>query len=197
MKKWFWVVVAGMALSFNAAWAQSMSPWRGVASVGVSVGGDKLADVSYVNSSSTDTLSAGGGAYLNVGVSYQFTPEWALQATVGLHSDGIEASNGSVDFDRYPVEVMGLYALNHRWNLGLGLRASGAKFKSQGDAAFLGQHKFDNSMGPVLELQYLLDVSQAYRVGIAGRYVVQKFKSSSWGGSVKGDHAGVGLFVNF
>jgi hypothetical protein len=76
---------------------------------------------------------------------------------VGFHFDKTNGSNFNFKYSRIPLEVMAHYAINDDWRVGAGLRYSlSAKFKSDGDLAYLGTSKLQASPGAIAEVQYML-----------------------------------------
>ena len=204
MKKMFIGALAGMALLSSPVWAQeTASAWQWVGSAGLTLGGDTLAGGTYINSGDSFKIKAGGGLSLSVGGAYQVSPDWAVQSTIGYHFDSTNAKNGDITFSRMPIELLGLYSVNDKWRVGAGLRSAGsAKITTSGAASFLGSEKFDNTLGQILEVQYIFggpqeaNVKKA-RMAIAGRYVMEEFKAQHSGKTFNGNHLGVNLMVYY
>src|SRR5689334_21953058 len=100
-------ILATLFATLGAAHAQTMapaspSPARFLLGMGLSGGGDGLANVLYTDGR-TATLHAGGLVYFSAGVDYRFTPEFSLQGTVNYHVDRANARNGDIKFERFPV----------------------------------------------------------------------------------------------
>lgn len=94
------------AVSAPAAAPARVSPVRLVAWTGYDYGFQELLEVEFENGS-RQTLRLNGGGVLAVGAAF-----WPLQdgrfetrATVGLKYDSIRASNGSVTYLAFPVEI--------------------------------------------------------------------------------------------
>jgi long-subunit fatty acid transport protein len=187
----FACLVAGAASVCAPAMAEeSASPWQLVGSVGVGFGGDSLAKGEY--SSGTDfSIRAGSGLTLAVGAAYQVTPKWAVQSTVGYQFDTTNASDGEIDFTRYPVELLGFYTLNDRWRLGAGLRSATSATLGVSGAGyrFSSGEKFKSGLGQILEVQYFMGESK--RFALSGRYVLEEFESKQNGRTVSGNHIGL------
>jgi hypothetical protein len=187
MRKQF---LCAAALAAAAMGAQAQSTFRGVASAAITGGGETLATVDYSDGSSKN-IKSGGLLDLKVGFEYREpSAPWAVQASVGYHFDNTSASNGSVRFSRFPIEVLGYWYPNQNFRLGGGLRvATGAKFHSSGVAAYLGNYSIDSKPGVVVEGEYMFNPS----FGLGLRYVAEKYELNG----VKFDGNHVGLRANF
>jgi opacity protein-like surface antigen len=152
--------------------------------MGLTYGGDKLAEVQFTNGDS-QSIRAGGLVMLYVGAEWRISPLMALQGTVGYHVHDSSGSNGSLRFSRYPVDLLALYSLNDRVRLGGGVEfANSPKVGSDGVLAGING-KFKDSTGLVLEGEYLFSP----HVGLKARFASHKFKFD--GGSVDGNHFGL------
>lgn len=196
MKQW----MAVLALVTVAAAAQAEEPAvRFYSSAGLSFGGDELASGTYTSGNSF-SIKAGGGYMLNLGVDVPFTDKIDGVLTVGYHSASTNASNGDVDFKRSPVELLGFYTLDKNWRVGGGLRSAGsAKLTSSGAASSIGNYDFNNSLGTVLEVQYLMDKSAQSRArwGFSGRYVAESFEETTTKTKINGNHAAVSVIFMY
>lgn len=192
MKKW----MTALALGVTAMAAQADAPAvRFYGNAGFTSGGDELASGNYTNGTSF-SIKAGGGLLLNVGAAIAITDKVDGVITVGYHSASTSASNGDVSFSRNPVELLGFYTLDKNWRVGGGLRSAGsAKLTSSGAASAIGNFDFDNSMGTVLEVQYLFDKNPQTRAtwGLSGRYVAESFEEKTTKTKVNGNHVGLSL----
>ena len=62
--------------------------------------------------------------------------------------------NGSVKFQRFPIEIISYYHVNNEWRIGGGVRyTSGAKLSSSGAASGLNI-TLDNAVSGVVEAEY-------------------------------------------
>lgn len=204
MKKQLLSALVAVALSSSAVWAQETpSPWKWVGTLGVSFGGDTLAAGTYSNTGDSFSIKAGSGLLLAVGGAYQVAPQWTVQSTIGYHFDSTNAKNGDVEFARMPLELLGFYSLNDAWRVGAGVRSAGsAKLKSSGAAAGLGDYSFSNSVGQILEVQYMFGANpdgadRKFRMGLAGRLVKEDFTAKATNKSFNGNHVGLNLMVYY
>jgi hypothetical protein len=181
----------GLAALPASAQSQGPSPKKlhFVLGLGLTNGGDKLADVQF-NDGSSDSIKAGGLVHFFGGVEYRFTPQWSTEVNIGYHvSDTREATNGSLKFARVPVELLGRYTINPRWRVAAGVRHStNVKFKGSGVLAQTNEG-FDNATGFAIEGEYLF----TRNIGMKLRAVSEKFKSKDFLDKVNGNHVGLYL----
>lgn len=198
MKKW--ISIVALATAATAAVAQTQEPAvRFYSSAGLSFGGDELISVPYTDGT-TSSVKAGGGYMLNVGVAVALADKVDGVVTVGYHSASASASNGDVSFKRTPVELLGFYALDKNWRVGGGLRSAGsAQLTGSGVASNLGTIDYNNSMGTVLEVQYLMDKNSQSRArwGVSGRYVMESFEKKTTKTSYNGNHLGLSVIFMY
>lgn len=167
--------------------AEQGKPLRFLLGAGLTFGGDTLATVNYADGS-TDSITAGGGFMLYGGLDYRLDDAISLQGTLGVHLDTTKpASNGEVTFGRMPLELLAYYHLGDAFRLGGGMRiVTGAKLQGSGIAGNIYQ-KFDNTVGMVIEGEYLLHRS----FGIKLRHVSEHYQESGSPVSHNGSHFGV------
>ena len=177
----------------SGAFAQGVKV-RGVLGMGLTFGGDTLANLHYdSNSYGSDDVKvhAGGLIAFNGGVEVQFTDLVSSQVLIGYHVDRANASNGSVRFERYPLEVLGHFRVNNWFRLGGGLRyTNNAKTRASGaGTGYALNEDFKPAYGSVVEGEFF--PLQSW--GIKLRYVSEKFRSKTYPGlsDVDGSHGGV------
>ena len=167
-----------------------------VGSIGGSSGGEKMYTGSYTDGSTFD-IKAGGGIYINAGISYVVDPEFDIQTTLGYHTDSTSANNGNISFDRVPLEAVIFYNfVESKVKFGIGLRKSlSAKTKTSGVAADLKAYSFNSSLGQVIELQYLFDKKAGAndQLALSLRYVSEYYKINGYDKKIDGSHVGLGL----
>lgn len=171
------------------AQAQSFAPQgkqlRGMMGLGGSMGGDNLAVADYGNGI-TDSIKAGSGVYFTGGADYRISPGLSVQGTLNYHVDDTHANNGSVKFQRFPIELLAYYYLTEAWRIGGGVRyVTGAKLSSSGDASGIDA-KFDNTTSGVVESEYFWVPD----IGLKLRYVSETFHLRGYG-DVKANHFGI------
>lgn len=124
---------------------------RMVVDAGLTGGGDKLATVVYTNGD-TNTIYAGNGLIADFGVQHNFAySNWSLKATVGFDYTAATASNATISFTRYPVDVLLLYNMG-RQHVGFGLTEH---FSPELDMDGFGPNvNFNSATGVILQYQY-------------------------------------------
>jgi len=166
--------------------------------MGLTVGGDTLASMTYVDGSES-TIKAGGIFYFKAGVDWQMLPRLSVQGTYGIHGDSANAKNGSMEFKRNFLEGIIHWNTTPKQRIGLGIRkTSGAELSSSGDAASVGDFEFDSSMGTLIEYEWFAK-NGPRGFGISIRYVSEKYTPTKWNGiavqgsDIDGSHFGLGI----
>lgn len=188
-------VVIGAALTTLAlaasAQGQDTRPVRPLVGMGLTFGGDKLASVSFTDGS-TESIRSGGLFTIYAGAEFRASDVLAIQATLGYHTDSTSAaSNGSLRFARYPLDLLALYSVNDKVRLGGGVEfVNSPKVAGRGDLGDINVG-FKNSTGLVLEGEYLFSP----RFGAKARVAAHEFESKATGAKVDGNY--VGLMLNY
>lgn len=194
MKKSIACAALGLAMA-GGAFAQGVVV-RPLVGMGFTFGGDTIATVEYTDGDSAK-VHAGGLIAFNGGLELQFTPLVSAQAMLSYHFDRANASNGSVRFERTPVEFLGHFRLNDVFRVGGGARyTSGAKTRASGAAnGPVLNEDFKPTWGTVIEGEFFATRS----FGIKLRYVSEKFKSKTYPflSDVDGSHGGVYMVYYF
>jgi hypothetical protein len=180
---------AAQAQTFVPVEDLAARPLRFVFGAGLTLGGDKIATAFYEDDSELN-IKAGDSIALQLGIDYRFNPRFSMQGTIGYHVDQLNARNGHMRFDRFPLELLGYYHVSEKVRVGGGLRYVTKVAFSSGGASDVGDYDFTDSTGAVAEIEY----AYSPRVGFRLRYANDKFKEKISRIPVKGDH--VGLFVN-
>ena len=193
MKKY---ACAGLVLVASlVAWADER-PMQFVGGLNYTYGGDKMYKALYQNGDTQD-ITAGGNYSFNVGASYPVGRYSDFQLTIGLHRASTLASNGKIQFTRYPMELLGFYQFTDYFRLGGGLRKSlGAHSVTEGVAANLSEYNFKSSTGGVVEMQYLFrpDHPTFDKNALTLRFATENFTTKSSSPiRVNGNHWGLGL----
>ncbi|MEN9712861.1 MAG: hypothetical protein RLY90_1122 [Pseudomonadota bacterium] len=195
------VFAVALAVSAIAAQAQVAEPSKFgfVGALGINSGGDTLVKGQYTNGEPF-SIKAGNGVLLSFGMTYALNPSVDLQGTVGIESDSTNASNGSIKFDRMPIEALAFYNFSDKYRLGGGFRsATGAKLSSSGVASGLNAD-LNAGVGVVLEGQYMLgskNSASRFHPALYLRYVSEKYTSPQTNESINGNHLGLGVAVYF
>ncbi len=184
-------LLATLAVASAHAQTPDARAVRPLVGMGVTFGGDTLYTADFTDGSS-DTVHAGGIFTLYGGLEFRATDALAVQATVGYHANSTRAaSNGSIRFARYPVNVLALYSLNDRVRLGGGVElVNSPKLSGRGVVGTFDVN-YKDSAGLVLEGEYLFTP----RFGMKARAAAHKFELE--GGSEKVDGSYFGLMLNY
>jgi hypothetical protein len=185
------LAVSALAPTLAHAGLDSDNPVHPLIGVAVTGGGDKLASVEFQGGGSRD-ITAGGLVQVYGGIEYhEHGAPWGVQATIGYHFDNTSADNGSQRFQRWPLELIGVYTLAPQFRVGAGARyALAPKFTSDG-AGFVGNADFKSQLGGLLMAEWLITPS----MGVQVRYVHETYKLD--GVSIDGSHGGLGFNYYF
>lgn len=124
---------------------------RMVVDAGLTLGGDKLVTIQFTNGD-TRSIYAGNGIVADFGVQHNFEDSnWSLKTTVGFDYTGVTASNATVSFIRYPVDVLVLYNMGSQ-HVGFGLTEH---LSPELDLDGLGPNvNFNSATGVILQYQW-------------------------------------------
>lgn len=182
----FIIALSACVMSAPAA----AGPIYGVFNMAADFGGETLIEV-VLDDGSTDEINTGQGLYLSGGIGTTFSDgKYDAQATFGWKFTGISASNGDIDWVRFPLE--GLIFLNHeKLRLGGGLTYHiNNSLKGSGVASSLNAD-FDNALGFVFEGQYR--ITDAILMGARATLIEYEIDSVS----IDGNSFGVSLTFQF
>ena len=194
MKKRMLLAMA-LLVATTGAFAQGVKV-RGVVGGGLTFGGDTIATIDYVDDDVSDAkVHAGGLIAINGGIELQFTDLVSAQALIGYHVDRANASNGSVRFERYPLDLLGHFRVNNWLRLGGGARyTNNAKIRATGAAHnFIDNVSFKPTWGSVVEAEFFPVQSW----GIKVRYVSEKFKAKDYPDAPQLDGSHGGVYFNY
>ena len=149
---------------------------------GITAGGDNLVEGSGAE------MNAGRGLQVFAGAEYWVAEPFALQMNLGFQIDRRKAAGGTLRFQRFPLELMGLFAVTNNLRFGAGAQfVFGAKLRGSGDASALNQD-YRHATGRVLEGEFLITPHSAVKL----RFVKENFTPSRDGApKIKGDHVGL------
>ncbi len=178
-------------LAHAAADDSGIGSFHPLVGVGLTFGGDKLAEAVYSNGDTTN-IKAGGLVDIYGGAEWRADGSpFAVQATIGYHFDNASGRNGSIRFERFPIELIGLWSAAPNVRLGLGARyAMSARLVSDGSAD-IGDYDFKSSIAPVAMAEWLITPHN----GVQLRYVHETYKLN--GVSFDGSHVGIGYDYYF
>lgn len=165
---------------------------------GLTYGGDKLAEaeVDYDGDTVDEDLRGGDLITFAAGLlTYLPRREWSIQTTIGYHFDEVDADNGDIRFERYPLEFIPFYNFGkHRAGAGLSYHLSPKlNLKNIGGPKVT----FDDALGWVVEYDYSFSGWAEGGLIVGMRYLwidyevdkVNGFPAS--GESINGSHFGV------
>lgn len=171
-------LLSAVALACGPAVAQEAPtfPIKPFVGAGLTFGGKKLVEA-VMEDGSKESVSSGGFVDLRAGIEYPISgTAWAVQASVAYHVDDISASNGSFEFSRIPVEVLGMYTVNNEWRAGVGLRKA-TSAKTTGEGFFSGTSvALKSSIGLVVQGEYRMTP----RFSLIGRVVSESYTTDDY-----------------
>ena len=148
---------------------------------GITAGGDNLVEGSGAE------MKAGRGLQVFAGAEYWVAEPFAVQMNLGLQIDRRKADGGTLRFQRFPLELMGLYAVTNNLRFGAGAQfVFGARLRGSGDASALNQD-YKHATGRVLEGEFLITPHSAVKL----RFVKENFTAGDGAPKIKGDHVGL------
>lgn len=182
-------------LSFSAT--SNAAKFSPVFTSALEFGGEKLVDVTYSDGSKSN-IEAGRGIIIGGGMDIDLTETkphtFEAQATLGVKwTSTKQATNGEVDWYRFPIELMSFYRNTEKdFRVGAGITYQfGNELKGSKDASNASM-KFDNSTGFVLEGDYFVGTEKNLVVGL--RYTAISYKAQTSGSSsISGNSFGISL----
>lgn len=118
----------------------------------------------------------------------------SAQATIGYHYDSTHATNGSVTFTKVPLEFLGYWNVTPQYKIGGGFRyVTMTTLKGDGIADALGTNDFKNTVGSVIEGEYLINP----KTGVAMRYVNEIYQLKGADYKINGSHYGIRMNIYF
>lgn len=195
------IVALGCALAHADA-----GEWRFFGLLGTGLGGDAIAEGTYINTGGAWAVKTGLGLQYKLGLDYRVAPKMTVQGSFGRQRSTTDASNGEISLTTHAVELMGFYDVSPSVRAGAGVRTlTLAEVSATGVAnGFVAAGRYDSTPGAVLELQYVLDSTESRKgsgsgqFGISTRYVSETLTHSSNNTPSKnGSHFEIGLFLYY
>lgn len=122
---------------------------------GLHTGGDDLVTATFTNGD-TEKLKGGGLFSFSAGLGSDVAENLEARLMAGVKFDTIEADNGDAKFVRYPIEALLMYKSGEKVYVGGGLSYHlNPSISGSGLAGGLNID-FDNALGLVVELDYML-----------------------------------------
>lgn len=199
-RKSLFVISALLSLAL-APFAAHAIEVNGIAKLGMDFGGDSMVKVVFVGGGTSEIrgneglLLGGGFSVTNDGRSF------ALDTTLGWKYAGINASNQTFDFSRYPLDVVAFYNIpfgsKGKFNLRIGGGATyviNPTFSASGSLAN-GTVNFDNALGMVGQVDTVIKFNRRLGINAGLRLTNVEYSVKGVAGSING--SGAGLFVAF
>lgn len=184
MKKIALIISTALILASSTTQASNL-----LLEAGLHFGGDELASVGFTGGDS-ESIEAGGLISFAAGLVSEIDEGLELRTTIGIKFDSITASNGELDFTRYPISAM-LFKKGEVFNAGIGATYHlNPEFESSGFAGDFSA-SFDNAFGFVAEIDYKLG-EKAY-VGLKATIIDYEIGSSK----VDGNSFGIVIGTSF
>lgn len=178
-----------------AAWGSaSAAQVGGILYLNLDSGGDTLA---YTNKGN---IKAGGIVHMAAGIAIHdyANNQLETQLTIGMKADSVSASNGTVSFYRWPVELIQFYK-NGLFRVGGGLTYHmNPKLECDIDYECNWAVKFDDALGYVGQVDFVVPLDGWVReVTIGARFTVIDYEVKDTGYKVDGNSIGLSLGVGF
>ena len=181
------IILITLQLLFSSAFAATLG-----VRYGFDFGGDTLAKLNYTNGWS-DTLTAGGGEHLEIGLEFN-TPllqskHLSTELSIGHKYHFIAASNFEADFERYSASIVQYY---NRTNPRIGIGATRhflGKYQQKGSLAPNGHSNINISHGLIFLVDY--QFRRSFRFGSR----VTLLNYTDYGQRIEADS--VGFFISY
>jgi Outer membrane protein beta-barrel domain len=122
---------------------------------GLHFGGDSLASATFTSGSS-ESIHAGGLISGSLGYEADIGDTLLVKLSAGIKLDAITATNGNVDFTRFPLNAM-IFKKGEKFHFGIGItQHTGVELSGDGLASF-STVEFDDATGLILQVDYLLN----------------------------------------
>lgn len=168
MKKIILSIVSCMIVSFQAS--ANTSP---LIAIGADFGGDKIVDVTYSDGSKS-SIEAGRGLLLSFGALIGLSESFETQASVGIKwTSTKKATNGQVDFSRFPAELLLFYRVGD-FRIGGGATYHfNNKVKGTKEAAVISGD-FENAVGYIGQADYFFGAAK--NIGFGAKYTAIEYE---------------------
>lgn len=151
----------------------------GLLRMNLDFGGDKVAELSWTDGDTT-TIKAGQLVTFSAGAIYQPAAPFAIEATVGYKFDGANASNGSVEFRRIPLDLIASFAHGrHRIGAGPTLHVSPTyECDSSIPGCTFTKIEYENAVGGIVQYAYALPLGASPNAALefAVRYTLVQYE---------------------
>jgi hypothetical protein len=180
-------IVAGLLAA--SACGVHAAEFRPLVKAGVDFRGETLVTAVFADGE-TETMKANEGFYFGGGLAViEEARRFELHATVAYKFGVINASNGEIEWTRFPLEVLAFYRFQ-KVRVGGGLTYHLSP-RLEGDGVVGGLDvRFKDALGALLQVDWLFTQNLA----VGARYTVLKYEAE---GAFRGDAHSKGLGVTF
>ncbi len=184
-----------LSLSLLAATtAATAGDFKPMVRMNLDFGGDQIGTVIYTNGKSTD-LKAGQLLTFSGGVLYRpVASNYAVETTIGYKFDKANATNGTAEFTRIPLDLVASYRKNkHRFGGGFTYHMN-PKFTCDLASVCAGSVTFSNALGAIVQYAYGVEMASGSIIDFGVRYTSIKYEANGGG---KVDGSALGFFTGF
>ena len=203
--------IGAAALLFSSqAFSLEISPF---VSMGVTFGGDTLADtpVGDPKSKKTKSIKAGQFMYFSAGATLPLPEpgDWEVQSSIGYWFDSVQTGGRELRFRRVPIDLLLARSFDQSWRVlgGLTYHLNPERRCTQDNCA-QPSRAFENAKGLVLEADWLfggmvtrvvgVDEPRPTKLWMGVRMTLIHYKTTdSPSSNYSGNNAGVTLGLNF
>ena len=184
------LIISTLSLAVGSVFANDNKSVKPLLGFGLTGGGETLVSARYSDGDNASIRSGGLASFVG-GAEFRLAENMAVQTTIAYHVDRVNATNGSIRFQRLPLSLTGLYSVNKQVRLGLGIEhVANPEIRGTGVASAASE-SFKSSTGLALEGEYLFSGN----MGVKLRAVQHKFKSKVFNDKVNGNY--FGAFVTY
>lgn len=185
-------IVSGFLMA-SAALGASAADIRPLVKAGFDIGGDTLVTAVFTNGE-TETIKGNEGFYAGGGAAIiNDAKDMEFHVTLAYKFALINASNGEIEWTRFPLEALAFYRFP-RVRVGGGLtyhinpQLDGSGVASNVDV------KFKNALGALVQVDWRI----TEKIALGGRYTFIEYDAKAPAtGSGKGNGFGVAFSINF
>lgn len=187
-------LLGGVAL-LAASTSVSAAEIGGVLYMNLDHGGETLVSTSEGNIKSGGLVHLAGGLAIHGYGNGSFE----TQLTAGMKADSVSASNGTVSFYRWPIELMQFYK-HGMFRVGAGLTYHvNPELDCDVDYECNWTVEFDNALGYVGQADFVLPMSSPWvrELTLGARFTFIEYEEKTFGEKIDGDSIGVSLGIAF
>lgn len=185
-------ILLGLFAAF-AVHSAGAADFRPLLKAGFDFGGDTMVTVVFTDGE-TESVKANEGFYLGGGLAIiDADRRMEYQLTLAYKFALIDATNGDVEWTRFPLEALAFYRFPHvRVGGGLTYHIN-PRIDSSGVIGDL-DIKFKNALGFVLQADWLI----SDKIALGGRYTILEYDAKgAFSGTAKSNGLGISFSINF